>query len=305
MTSRRTLLTAGAGAAIGLADGTNAAESPVRRIALVAGKPSHPTLMHEYRAGFEVLKKGLDRVPGIQATVYTGGWPDDPKALETADSIILYMDGGDKHGALEGEHLLRLAGAMKRGAGLGCLHYAVEMPKGPGGERWQEWIGGYYETYFSVNPMWEPDFREFPKHPITRGVKPFKIKDEWYFNMRFRPGTKGVRPILTATPSDAVRKGPYVYPQGPYEHIVAESGREEHMMWCVERPDGGRGFGFTGGHFHLNWGTDEYRKIALNAIVWSAKGKVPSDGVPSTVTPQDLYQNLDDKPGRPDGPPKE
>ena len=177
------------------------------------------------------------------------------------------------------------------------------MPEGPGGTRWQEWIGGHYEHLFSVNPLWEPDFRDLPRHPITRGVKPFRLRDEWYFNIRFRPGMAGITPILVARPPDAVRRGPYVYPQGPYEHVVAASGREELMMWCVERPDGGRGFGFTGGHFHLNWGHDDFRKIVLNAIVWSAKGKVPARGVPSSVTQHELYQNLDPKPDRPDGPP--
>ncbi len=53
-------------------------------------------------------------------------------------------------------------------------------------------------------------------------------------------------PILVASPSDDVRDGPYVYPAGPYDHIVANSGRAEAMMWAVERTDGGRGFGFTG-----------------------------------------------------------
>lgn len=303
MRSRRKLLLAGTGAAFASTGKVSAATPRLRRIALIAGKPSHPTLMHEYRAGMELLKKGLEGISEVQAAVYTDGWPVDPRAIETADTIILFMDGGDKHGALEGDHLQQLAGAMRRGAGLGCLHYAVEMPKGPGGDRWQEWIGGYYETYFSVNPMWEPDFRDLPRHPITRGVKPFRLKDEWYFNMRFRPGMKGVTPLLSATPADAVRRGPYVYPKGPYDHIVAESGREELMMWCVERPDGGRGFGFTGGHFHLNWGNDDYRKIVLNAIVWSAKGKVPSAGVASALTQPDLYRNLDPKPSRPEGPP--
>ena len=41
-----------------------------------------------------------------------------------------------------------------------------------------------------------------------------------------------------------MRKGPYVYPKGPYPHIVAASGREETLMWAYDRPDGGRGFGF-------------------------------------------------------------
>ena len=85
--------------------------------------------------------------------------------------------------------------------------------------------------------------------------------------------------ILVATPSDAVRDGPYVSPKGPYAHIQAAKGRPETMMWAVERPDGGRGFGFTGGHFHLNWQNDDQRRLILNALVWLAKLDVPVGGV--------------------------
>ncbi len=104
-------------------------------------------------------------------------------------------------------------------------------------------------------------------------------------------------PILVATPSDAVRDGPYVYPKGPYPHIQASKGRAEAVMWTVQRADGGRGFGFTGGHFHDNWANDEFRKVVLNALLWIAKAEVPEDGVDSTVTQQVLDANLDPKPG--------
>jgi hypothetical protein len=114
-----------------------------------------------------------------------------------------------------------------------------------------EWIGGYYEDHYSCNPMWAPDFQTFHNHPITRGVQPFSVKDEWYFNMRWRPDTNGLVYILVAKPSDAVRDGPYVWPTGPYPHIQAAKGREEAMMWACERQDGGRGFGWTGGHYQF------------------------------------------------------
>ena len=92
-----------------------------------------------------------------------------------------------------------------------------------------------------------------------------------------------------------MRKGPYVHPKGPYDHIVADSGKDEIMMWAVERDDGGRGFGWTGGHFHSNWGDENYRKVILNALVWLCKMEVPTDGVASTVTEEDLKQNMDEK----------
>jgi hypothetical protein len=86
-----------------------------------------------------------------------------------------------------------------------------------------------------------------------------------------------------------------VHPQGPYEHIQQNKGRAEAMLWAVERPDGGRGFGFTGGHFHVNWGNDDFRKTILNTLVWVSKAEVPESGVSSKVAELDLYQNLDAK----------
>ena len=67
------------------------------------------------------------------------------------------------------------------------------------------------------------------------------------------------------------------------------------LAWAVERPDGGRGFGFTGAHAHKNWGDPNFRKLVLNAILWTAKLDVPAEGVESTVTGEELKQNLDPK----------
>jgi hypothetical protein len=106
---------------------------------------------------------------------------------------------------------------------------------------------------------------------------------------------KGITPLLVATPSDETRDGPYVHPKGPYPHIQARKGEDETMMWCKERADGGRGVGFTGGHFHKNWQDDNFRKIALNAMLWICKMDVPEGGVESTVTDEDMAANLDEK----------
>jgi len=122
-------------------------------------------------------------------------------------------------------------------------------------------------------------------------VKPFKIADEWYYQMRFREEMKGVTPILTAVPPDSTRRGG----DGPHSGnpaVRAGQGTPEHVAWVCDRPDGGRGFGLTGGHTHWNWGHDQLRKVVLNAIVWIAKAEVPPGGVPSkTPTVDDLLEN--------------
>jgi hypothetical protein len=286
-----------------------AADAP-KRLVLVACKPSHPPRMHEFNAGVQLLAKCLNDVPQVKTEVILNGWPADERIFDQADAIVFYMDGGGGHELVkENGRRLKLAGTWaKRGVGIGCMHFGVEVAADQAGAEFKRWIGGHYEHMFSCNPIWEPEFKDFPQHPITRGVTPFQIRDEWYFNMRFAddiPGNKSVTagdlkftPILVAEPSDAVRNGPYVYPPGPYLHIQAAKGRAEAMMWAVERPDGGRGFGFTGGHFHDNWGNDQFRKVVLNAFLWLAKAEVPANGVESHVTQADLDANLDPKKGK-------
>lgn len=298
----RTLLSA----VIGLAAAATALSAADRKLVLIAGPMSHPPLAHEFKAGVMLLNKRLQGVPGLKTVVVTNGWPtkmvdgkavDDSSVLADADAVFIYSDGGGGHPALQGDRLEALRALMKRGGGLGFAHYAVEVPAGKGGPEWKEWIGGYYEDKFSVNPMWEPEYTTLPEHAITRGVKPFKTTDEWYFNIRFRENKAGVKDILVATPSDKVRDGPYVFPSGPYPHVQAAKGQPETMMWAVERPDGGRGFGFTGGHYHRNWQNDQQRKLLLNALVWLSKLDVPADGIASApVSDTELMENLDVKP---------
>ena len=281
-----------------------------KRIVLIAGKASHGPGEHEFRAGCLLLHKCLEQSPGISSVVYSNGWPTDATAFDGADAILIYADGGAGHPALQMDHAKVLGELVRKGVGLGCAHYAVEVPSTNGGPQFLDWIGGYYEHQFSVNPLWSPEFNSFPSHPIARGLRPFSIRDEWYFNIRFRPETNGndaslngsvgprkngVTPILVAKAPDAVRSGPYVAPRGPYQHIVDASGRDEVMLWAYERPEGGRSFGFTGGHFHTNWANENFRKVVLNALLWIAKAEVPADGAPSTVTPDELRDSLDAK----------
>ena len=284
--------------AFGLFSGAVAAP---KKVVMIAGKQSHGLLSHEHNAGIQLLAKCLEEGASklVTPVVKLNGWPSDESIFEGADAVVIYADGGGGHPAIQKDRAKLIDDLAKKGIGIGCAHYGVEVPKGDPGKYMQDWIGGYYEHAYSVNPMWAPDFKTFPKHPIARGVKPFKVVDEWYFNMRFRTdGVGKITPILVASPSDKVRNGPYVWPKGPYKHIREDNGRPETMMWSYVRKNGGRGFGFTGGHKHLNWGNDDFRKTVLNAILWVARAKVPKEGVPSKVTKEDLYENLDGKRGK-------
>jgi type 1 glutamine amidotransferase len=264
-----------------------------RTIVLVAGTPSHPTGMHEYRAGCLLLKQCLDQSGLVESRLFTNGWPQSENAFDGADAIFLYMDGGPRHAALREQNLKQLRDLMKKGVGLGCAHFAVEVPKDHGGE-WLEWLGGYYEVGYSINPTWAAVIASLPSVPVTRGVKPFSVRDEWYFNIRFNEKQGKLTPILIARPSLETRQNSY----GPYPHIVQAAGREETLMWTYERPGGGRSFGFTGAHFHDNWGNESFRKLVLNALLWTAHVEVPKDGLAGKLPPDQLKENLDPKPAK-------
>ena len=266
-----------------------------KKIVFVAGTPSHGPGDHEYRAGCLLLQKCLAGVPGLETVVYSNGWPQDAHAFDGADAIVLSMDGGTGHAILKDDHLQQVGALMDKGVGFACLHWAVE-PSPKAEKEFLEWMGGAYEANWSVNPTWEADFKTLPSHPMTRGVKPFKIYDEWYFHLRFRDGMHGVTPILAAIPPASTMNRPDGPHSGnPAVREAVKNGEMETMVWAYERPDGGRAFGFTGAHYHKNWGNDNFRKVALNGLLWIVKMDVPENGVESHVTAEDLRQNLDDK----------
>ena len=76
------------------------------------------------------------------------------------------------------------------------------------------------------------------------------------------------------------------------------TGKQQVVAWAFQRADGGRSFGFTGGHFHRNWADDNQRKLLLNAILWTAKVPVPRHGVESHVNAADMQAHLDPKPAQ-------
>jgi type 1 glutamine amidotransferase len=271
-------------------------KSAGKKIVFVAGTPSHGPGEHEYRAGCLLLQKCLSGIAGLQTMVYSNGWPQDPGAFYGADAIVLSMDGGDQHALLAGDHLRQINFLMERGVGLGAIHWAVEVTKEKGENEYLDWLGGAYEINWSVNPTWTAHFATLPDHPVTRGVKPFQIRDEWYFHMRFPEGMTGVTPILVAVPPASTMDRPDGAHSGnPAVREAVKNGEPQVMAWAFARPFGGRGFAFTGAHYHKNWANDNFRKTVLNGLLWIAGAEVPENGVDCTVSEEDLTAHQDRK----------
>jgi type 1 glutamine amidotransferase len=257
----------------------HAARARGKKVVFIAGKKSHGPGDHEYERGCRLLARCLETAPnlkGIRPEVHLNGWPEDPRTLDDADCIVLFSDGSDHseadHPLLHGDRLEILGRQMKRGAGLVVLHYTVFVPSKRGGPELLEWVGGYFDyengtaanrRYSKIQTAQTTPVPATPGHPVSRGLQPFALREEYYYSMRFRDGDPRRVPILTTSiPGEAD-------PQ-----VVA---------WAVQRRDGGRGFAFTGGHFHRNWEVENVRRMVLNAIVWASRKEVPKGGVQSSL----------------------
>ena len=260
------------------------------KIVFLAGGRSHGPGEHEFRAGSMLLAKALnDSGLDVQAEVVSG-WPADDKVLDDAKAIVIYADGT----SVVGKGWDKVDQLAKKGVGLMFMHYAVHPTPEEGEKYYRPWIGGAFETNFSVNPHWVADLQALPNHPVSRGVDSLvEAYDEFYYNIRFPADRSKVLDLVTATPDrDRVKQYINLWNQNGVDGL----GKKQTLMWGIQRPDGGRGVGFTGGHNHRNWSIDGFRTLALNAIVWTAGVEVPAKGVPSKpLTEDELNANLDDK----------
>lgn len=264
--------------------------APVK-IVLLAGTQGHGLGSHEWNAGAALIQEYLEAAyTDVQCVPYFHRqWPENLEELADAKAIVILDSGGGGHPVAK--RLKEFSTLMDRGIGLACLHYAVEVPKGDPGNAFLDWLGGYFETFWSVNPHWTAEFKTFPDHPAARGVKPFSIRDEWYFHMRFREGMQGVTPILSAVaPADTMSRGDGPHSGNPTVRAEVRQGVAQHVAWVTERPGGARGFGFTGMHMNSNWANDNFRKVILNGVAWTAGLEIPAGGVPSKAkSPETLH----------------
>jgi type 1 glutamine amidotransferase/cytochrome c2 len=261
------------------------AEPAPRKVVFLAGPiTGHPKATHEYEKAAVLVKRLLESSPnlrGLRVEVHFQGWPEDPRTFDDAASIVFISDGCDRresdHPLYAGERFAVIERQMARGCGLAMLHWSTFHPARVH-ERITEWVGGYFDYETGPPPRrWRSkiETKEWtaspasPEHPICRGVRPFKALEEFYFDIRFRDDDPRLAPILTIGP---------------------EEKREMTVAWAVERAGGGRGFGFTGGHFFDNWWQPDFRRLALNAIAWSAGLEVPPGGVDSP--PLDPFRAL-------------
>jgi type 1 glutamine amidotransferase len=241
----------------------------VRKIVLLAGVKSHGAGEHEYLATMKLIQADL---PDFRSEVYADGWPADARTLDDADTIVVMSDGQDHDTPtrvpfMTPERMKVMEKEMKRGCGLVMIHYSTFISFPYDGQT-LDWLGGYFNWDEKRGPVSQIKTLSAdvvpatPAHQILRGVEPFHIHDEFYYKLKFRENDPRLIPILRVP-------------------ALAESPIDQVVAWAVQRDDGGRGFGITSGHYFANWKDDNFRKLMLNAVVWTSGADVPSGGIRS------------------------
>ncbi|MGA2616129.1 MAG: ThuA domain-containing protein [Thermoguttaceae bacterium] len=242
-----------------------------KTIVFFGGVKTHGAGAHEHLKGVQLLKKCVEtaaNVPRVKTRIYLDAWPKDPGELDGTATIVLMWEGWDSHlvSRRNAQKAQKLDQLMKRGVGLVCFHAATAVEDNVEGY-FLDWVGGNKKIGYSLHPMARNVSLALPspQHPLCRGVRPMQFpEEEFYCKILFRAGDKRTTPILTAM----------LPPERPEEQVVA---------WACERADGGRAFACTGPHYHASFQNDDLRRLALNAIVWTAKIEVPEGGVRSTL----------------------
>lgn len=240
-----------------------AAAEPRAKVLFIGKQPDHPFGTHMYLHTANMLARCL-ALNDVQASV-SDGWPADAAQTEDVDAVVVYASPAAEL-LLDGPHRNQFAALVRRGVGLVTIHWASTVRKenlerlGP---EWLAILGGTWVSNVGLYVGKSPLEQLQPQHPICRGWQPYEIFDEYYLNPTI---TDQATPLLQVT----VKEKPVI------------------VGWAFERPDGGRSFATTLGHFYQAFQTTPFRRMVVNGILWAAKVPIPDEGAAVELSEQDL-----------------
>jgi type 1 glutamine amidotransferase len=236
------------------------ADEPKQLLLLGQSPDGHPRATHEYMPGQQIVAHLLKDVPDLKTRIVLADdpWPDGPRLIGESDGVVLFVSEGARWIQADPRRYEALLKLAERGGGLAVLHWGM-------GSRKAEYVDGFTRLFGGCHGG--PDRRykvietqlkvAAPKHPIAAGLTDLRLRDEFYYRLKFPPAPAKVNPLLTATIED----------------------RDETVAWTWQRDDGGRSFGFSGLHFHDNWRQETYRRLVAQAALWVLKMPLPEEGV--------------------------
>ena len=234
------------------------AGAPKKRVLLLWHSPDgHPKETHEYQLGQKILKATLEKHAAVDAILVNADdpWKEGPELLAKADGVVLFASEGAKWLNSDAKRLAAFQASAKRGAGLAVLHWGMGTKDAKNIQPFVDLFGGCHGGPDRKYKVVETEAKLADKaHPILRGLADFKVREEFYYTLKF---AKSKTPLLN----------------------VAIDGEMHSVAWALTRPDGGRSFGFSGLHFHENWQLPEYRRLVAQGVLWTLDLPIPKDGI--------------------------
>jgi type 1 glutamine amidotransferase len=234
------------------------------KVLFVGKAPDHPFGTHMYMHTCGMLAKCLALSGGIE-TVASEGWPKDPAVLEDVSTVVVYTNPAAEF-LLDGPHRDQVDALMKKGVGLVTIHWASSIRKNNLerlGPHWLSYMGGTWVSNVGLHTGKSPLTQLKADHPICHGWQEYELHDEYYLNPTI---TDEAVALLQVTAND--------------KPVV--------VGWAFERPGGGRSYGTTLGHYYRNFQQEPFRRMVVNAILWTAHMEVPVGGAPVNISEQDL-----------------
>jgi hypothetical protein len=231
-----------------------------KRVLLLWQKPDgHPKDTHEYELGQKILKRELDKFHALDPVLVNADdpWKEGPVLLEKADGVVLFVSEGARWLNSDPRRLAAFQECAKRKAGFSVLHWGMGTRDAKNIEPFVALFGGCHGGPDRKYKVLETDAHvpANQQHPIPRGLSKFKVREEFYYTLKFP--RKGLTPILHAR----------------------IDGEDFAVAWAYNRDDGGRSFGFSGLHFHENWQLPEYRRLVTQGVLWTMGVDIPKDGI--------------------------
>ncbi|MCC6124651.1 MAG: ThuA domain-containing protein [Pirellulales bacterium] len=231
---------------------------PKRLLIVAEGPDSHPPGTHEYVAEQKLLAQSLANVPGLEVTTSFADnqWAAGPDLIDKSEGVVLVLAEGGKWMNADPRRKAALLRLAERGGGIVGLHGSIATKKADNIEIALKLLGACHGGPDRKYAVFTANVALAAKdHPITAGMKNFRVRDEFYYRLKRDPQIAGFTPLLT----------------------VAVAGKPETVGWCWRRPDGGRSFGFSGGHFFDLWRRPEYQRLFTQGILWTLNMTVAAD----------------------------
>ncbi len=242
-----------------------------KRLLLIGQSPdNHPWGTHEYTAGMRILAQCLQPVKQLQIILTSADepWTGGPELIQSAEGIVLFVSQGAKWIQKSPKRLQAFQDHVKQGKALTVIHWGMGCKDAKYINEFKNLFGGchggpdrkYKYLTTNVKPIQK-------NHLITEGVNELEIEDEFYYELKFA-NHGNLIPLISAKIDEI-------------DYTVG---------WGWERPEGGRSFGFSGLHHHINWNNPNYRKLITQGVLWTLKLSDKQKNLPLKFSENDLIK---------------